>query len=199
MLLFSKTPSIVNTTGIISKGPQIEGVAIFHRNDKYYLIGSHLTGKKTIVAPDQDDPASSLETLFLNFSLPQTSFWKLLFETNWHNCVYVFMCACVCMPVYVCRCARACVCVWGGVGCVRVHVCVWGGGRVGEWVRALAHVLRVNVLSNPCLACFCGQLLTCIIYIINQSMLYTNGFLDWKQTLFSNKNQSNGDRFGIEK
>ena len=64
---FSKTPSIVNTTGIISKGPQIEGVAVFHRNDKYYLIGSHLTGKKTIVAPVQDDPASSSETLFLNF------------------------------------------------------------------------------------------------------------------------------------
>lgn len=36
----------VNTTGgIISKGPKIEGQAIFKRGGKFYLIGSHLTGK----------------------------------------------------------------------------------------------------------------------------------------------------------
>jgi len=35
--------SYLNTTGIISKGPQIEGVAIF-KLINYYLIGSHLTG-----------------------------------------------------------------------------------------------------------------------------------------------------------
>ena len=33
-----------NTTGIISKGPQIEGVTIFKKNTNYYLLGSHLTG-----------------------------------------------------------------------------------------------------------------------------------------------------------
>jgi len=34
----------LTTTGIISKGPQIEGQAIWKMNGKYYLLGSHLTG-----------------------------------------------------------------------------------------------------------------------------------------------------------
>jgi len=38
------TPDYLNTTGIISKGPQIEGQAIWKINGKYYLLGSHLTG-----------------------------------------------------------------------------------------------------------------------------------------------------------
>jgi len=38
------TDDYLNTTGIISKGPQIEGQAIWKINGKYYLIGSHLTG-----------------------------------------------------------------------------------------------------------------------------------------------------------
>jgi len=38
------TDDYMNTTGIISKGPQIEGQAIFKIYGKYYLTGSHLTG-----------------------------------------------------------------------------------------------------------------------------------------------------------
>jgi len=38
------TDDYLNTKGIISKGPQIEGQAIWKMNDRYYLLGSHLTG-----------------------------------------------------------------------------------------------------------------------------------------------------------
>ncbi|XP_065174723.1 uncharacterized protein LOC135804712 isoform X1 [Sycon ciliatum] len=38
------TDDFLNTTGITSQGPRIEGQAIFRRNGKYYMIGSHLTG-----------------------------------------------------------------------------------------------------------------------------------------------------------
>jgi len=38
------TDDYLNTTGIISKGPRIEGQAIFKLEGRYYLLGSHLTG-----------------------------------------------------------------------------------------------------------------------------------------------------------
>jgi len=38
------TDDYLNTKGIISKGPQIEGQALWKMNGKYYLLGSHLTG-----------------------------------------------------------------------------------------------------------------------------------------------------------
>jgi len=38
------TDDYLNTKGVISKGPQIEGQAIWKMNDRYYLLGSHLTG-----------------------------------------------------------------------------------------------------------------------------------------------------------
>jgi hypothetical protein len=38
------SPDFLNTTGIISVGPQIEGQAIVKINGTYYLWGSHLTG-----------------------------------------------------------------------------------------------------------------------------------------------------------
>jgi len=38
------TSDYLNTAGIISKGPRIEGVAIWKMNNRYYLLGSHLTG-----------------------------------------------------------------------------------------------------------------------------------------------------------
>ena len=42
---FSKlTPDSLNTTGIVSKGPRVEGQAVWRAGDRYYLWGSHLTG-----------------------------------------------------------------------------------------------------------------------------------------------------------
>ena len=42
---FSKlTPDYLNSTGIISKGPRVEGQAVWRTGDRYYLWGSHLTG-----------------------------------------------------------------------------------------------------------------------------------------------------------
>jgi len=38
------TDDYLNTKGISSKGPQIEGMAIWKMNNRYYLLGSHLTG-----------------------------------------------------------------------------------------------------------------------------------------------------------
>lgn len=38
------TADYLNTTGIISKGPRVEGQAIFKLDGAYYLLGSHLTG-----------------------------------------------------------------------------------------------------------------------------------------------------------
>jgi len=38
------TSDYMNTAGIISKGPRIEGQAIWKMGDRYYLLGSHLTG-----------------------------------------------------------------------------------------------------------------------------------------------------------
>jgi len=38
------TDDYLNTKGIISKGPTIEGQAIWKMNDRYYQLGSHLTG-----------------------------------------------------------------------------------------------------------------------------------------------------------
>lgn len=38
------SPDYLNTTGIISSGPDIEGQAIFKDGSQYYLWGSHLTG-----------------------------------------------------------------------------------------------------------------------------------------------------------
>jgi len=38
------TADYLNTAGITSKGPKIEGMAIWKMNNRYYLLGSHLTG-----------------------------------------------------------------------------------------------------------------------------------------------------------
>jgi hypothetical protein len=38
------TDDYMNTKGITSKGPRIEGQAIWKMNNRYYLLGSHLTG-----------------------------------------------------------------------------------------------------------------------------------------------------------
>eukprot|EP01090_Pellita_catalonica_P010710 TRINITY_DN22153_c0_g1_i1.p1 TRINITY_DN22153_c0_g1~~TRINITY_DN22153_c0_g1_i1.p1 ORF type:complete len:166 (-),score=21.19 TRINITY_DN22153_c0_g1_i1:28-525(-) len=39
-----------NTTGIISHGPRIEGMAMWESDSEFYLIGSHLTGWKANAA-----------------------------------------------------------------------------------------------------------------------------------------------------
>ena len=38
------TDDCMNTTGIVSQGPRVEGQAIFRWKGRYYLLGSHLTG-----------------------------------------------------------------------------------------------------------------------------------------------------------
>eukprot|EP00659_Diplonema_papillatum_P000050 gene50-88_t len=53
------TPDYMNTTGITSTGPRMEGVTIF-KLDTYYLFGSHLTGwspnpAQLCVTPTTDD------------------------------------------------------------------------------------------------------------------------------------------------
>lgn len=45
------TPDYLNTTGIISKGPRVEGQCIFKFQGAYYLLGSHLTGTLFMPAP----------------------------------------------------------------------------------------------------------------------------------------------------
>lgn len=45
------TPDYLNTTGIISKGPRVEGQCIFKFQGAYYLLGSHLTGTFFMPAP----------------------------------------------------------------------------------------------------------------------------------------------------
>ena len=38
------TQDFLNTTGIVSRGPKMEGQCIFKSGGRYYLLGSHLTG-----------------------------------------------------------------------------------------------------------------------------------------------------------